>query len=106
MVYPDLHVPVSLVVLLFECMVLKYLFSIGSLRRNVGLISLFVSLCITFVLLAVGTWSGNVVVGKAGGGMGIVTALIAYYCGLSDLLVKGESWFTLPLGDIPQERVD
>ncbi|KAN0082937.1 GPR1/FUN34/yaaH family domain containing protein [Tylopilus felleus] len=102
---PD-ELSAALGIYLITWFILTFMFLIGSLRRNVGLISLFVSLCITFVLLAVGTWSGNVVVGKAGGGMGIVTALIAYYCGLSDLLVKGESWFTLPLGDIPQERVD
>lgn len=58
------------------------------------------------MLLAVGTWLGKVAVTKAGGGFGILTALIAYYCGLSELLVKGESWFGLPLGVIKQARVD
>lgn len=39
---------------------------------------------------------------KAGGGFGIVTAMIAYYCGVSELLVREESYFTLPLGVIPK----
>jgi succinate-acetate transporter protein len=39
---------------------------------------------------------------KAGGALGIVTAFIAYYCAVSELLVKEESFFTLPLGQIPK----
>lgn len=58
------------------------------------------------MLLAIGSWNASVNVTKAGGGFGILTAMIAYYCGLSELLVKGESWFGLPLGTIKQERVD
>jgi len=80
--------------------ILTTMFLIGSLRRNIGLIALFFSLSITFLVLGIGAMSGNVAVNKAGGALGIVTAWIAYYCGLSDLLVKGESWFTLPLGAI------
>jgi len=34
---------------------------------------------------------------KAGGYLGIITALIAYYCGLSELLTS-DDLFTLPLG--------
>jgi len=94
----------ALGIYLITWFILTFMFLIGSLRRNVGLISLFVSLCVTFLLLAIGAWSGTVTLTKAGGAFGIVTAWIAYYCGLSDLLVKGESWFSLPMGTIPQER--
>ena len=44
-------------------------------------------------------------VGKAGGATGVITALIAYYVGLAELLARDESWFTLPLGTIAK-RVD
>jgi len=83
-----------------------FLLMLGALRRNVSFIALLFFLCITFVLLAVGAWSAKLNVTKAGGGFGILTALIAYYCGLSELLVKGESWFGLPMGTIKQERMD
>ncbi|KAG2130708.1 Gpr1 family protein [Suillus clintonianus] len=83
-----------------------FLLMLGALRRNISFIALLFFLCITFVLLAAGAWSGQVNITKAGGGFGILTALIAYYCGLSELLVKGESWFGLPMGTIKQERVD
>ncbi|KAL4063744.1 GPR1/FUN34/yaaH family-domain-containing protein [Scleroderma yunnanense] len=83
--------------------VLTVMLLIGSLRRNVGLIALLFCLALTFLLLAVGAWTGKVSINKAGGGVGILTAWIAYYVGLSDLLVKDESWFTLPVGSIKQD---
>jgi succinate-acetate transporter protein len=86
--------------------VLTVMLLIGALRRNVGLIALFFFLAVTFLILAIGAWSGKASVNKAGGGFGILTAWIAYYCGLSELMAKGETWFTLPLGSIKQGRVD
>ncbi len=47
----------------------------------------------------------NAAVNKAGGGFGVVTALIAYYVGLAELLVRDESWLVLPLGVIAK-RID
>lgn len=87
-------------------MTLKCLPSLGSLRRNIALIALFFDLSITFIFLAAGAWTGTLSLTKAGGAFGIVAALIAYYCALSDLLVKNESWFTIPLGVIKQGRED
>ncbi|KAG1817856.1 Gpr1 family protein [Suillus variegatus] len=83
-----------------------FLLLIGALRRNISFIALLFFLCITFILLAAGAWTGKLNIQKAGGGFGILTAMIAYYCGLSELLVKGESWFGLPMGTIKQGRVD
>ena len=36
-------------------------------------------------------------IGKAGGYLGIITALIAYYCGLAEMLTSSDM-FQLPLG--------
>jgi succinate-acetate transporter protein len=41
---------------------------------------------------------------KAGGALGIITAFIAYYCAVSELLVKEDSYFSLPLGHIAKRR--
>ncbi|KAJ3519089.1 hypothetical protein NM688_g9353 [Phlebia brevispora] len=81
---------------------LTFLLFIGSLRRNVGLMALFFCLTLTFLLLAIGKFLDSENTTKAGGGAGIVTAFIAYYVGLAELLVREESWFTLPLGTIPK----
>jgi len=38
------------------------------------------------MMLGAGEFTGNANLGKAGGALGIITALIAYYIGLSELL--------------------
>ncbi|KAF9231738.1 Gpr1 family protein [Melanogaster broomeanus] len=96
----------ALGIYLITWFVLTFMLFLAALRRNVSFIALLFFLCITFILLAAGAFTGMAAVNKAGGGFGILTAGIAYYCGLSELLVKGESWFGLPLGTIPQGRVD
>ncbi|KAI0070006.1 hypothetical protein K474DRAFT_1687599 [Panus rudis PR-1116 ss-1] len=94
---------------------LTFLLFIAALRRNMGLVVLFGFLSITFMLLGIGMFhfASNLIrefrastgVTKAGGAMGIVTALVAYYVGLAELLTRDDSWFTLPLGQIPK-RLD
>lgn len=42
---------------------------------------------------------------KAGGAFGIITAFIAYYVAMAELLRPDDAWFTLPVGTIPK-RVD
>ncbi|TCD70739.1 hypothetical protein EIP91_002115 [Steccherinum ochraceum] len=82
--------------------VLTFLLLISTLRRNIGLIALFLFLDITFLLLAVGEYKGSANVSKSAGYLGVITALIAYYVGLAELLHRDESWFTLPLGQMPK----
>jgi len=77
--------------------VVTFLFFLATLRKSVGLSVLFFSLTITFVLLASADFTGNLTLSKAGGALGVVTALIAYYCGLAELLTEDDA-FTLPLG--------
>ncbi|THH29444.1 hypothetical protein EUX98_g4739 [Antrodiella citrinella] len=85
--------------------IVTFILLISTLRRNVGLIALFSFLDLTFILLAAGAFSGNANIPKAAGYFGVITALIAYYVGLAELLVREESWFTLPLGQMPK-RLD
>ncbi|KIM80389.1 hypothetical protein PILCRDRAFT_822520 [Piloderma croceum F 1598] len=73
---------------------------IGTLRKNVTFIFLFASLTATFVVLAIGEFTLKTSIAKAGGALGIITAIIAYYCAMSELLIKEESIFSLPLGKI------
>lgn len=74
-------------------------FSIAALRKNVGFIVLLALLTITFALLAAAEFTGSVTTAKAGGGTGVVTAFVAYYCGLSELLASEElAVISMPLG--------
>jgi len=77
--------------------VVTFLFFLATLRKSIGLSVLFFSLTITFVLLSIADFQANESFGKAGGALGIVTALIAYYNGLAELLTE-DDMFTLPVG--------
>jgi hypothetical protein len=83
--------------------IITFLFFLGSLRINVGLIVLFFFLDVTFLLLMIGEFSGNLSVHKTGGGFGLLTAAVAYYCGTAQLLGE-HALFTLPLGPINKRR--
>jgi len=82
---------------LLSWMIVTFLFFIGSLRKSVGLSALFFFLTATFLVLAVGFLNKKVNIIKVGGYFGIATALVAYYCGLSELLTPNDI-FTLPAG--------
>ncbi|KAM5537504.1 hypothetical protein V8D89_008831 [Ganoderma adspersum] len=99
----------ALGIYLWTWFIVTFLLLIASLRRNIGLIVLFFFLTITFALLGAGKFSADngVALTKAGGSLGIVTALIAFYVGTAELLSdRANSWFVLPLGPMPKGRVD
>jgi len=76
----------------------------GAIRRNISFCLLLGFLSLTFLLLACGAWTGKIKITKAGGGLGIVTAMVAYYCAVSELMIREESYFMLPLGAIPKRE--
>jgi succinate-acetate transporter protein len=79
--------------------VVTFLLTIATLRKSFALISLFSLLTLTFIVLAGGVFSGIANVTKAGGALGVITALVAYYIGLSELLsAEDQAVFHLPLG--------
>jgi len=90
----------AIAIYLTAWMVVTFLFFIGSLRKSIGLTALFFLLTLTFMLLAVSDFQKSESIGKAGGAVGIATALVAYYCGLSELLTEDDI-FTIPLGKYP-----
>lgn len=69
---------------------------LATLRTNMALITLFVLLFVTFILLTVGAFGGGT--GVLGGYLGIVTAIVAWYAALAGLLSSTKSAFTLPVG--------
>lgn len=92
----------ALGIYLITWFIFTFLMLIGALRKNVSFVALFACLAATFAVLAVAQFTGKVNLAKAGGALGIITAFIAYYCAVAELLVKEESFFTLPLGQIPK----
>jgi len=82
--------------------IFTFLMFLASLRSTAALASLFFFLTLTFMLLMIGAFLVNEKANKAGGGLGIVTAAIAYYCASSHVINQQTSYFPLPLGHLPK----
>jgi len=76
----------ALGIYLITWFVVTSLLFIVALKKNVSMTVLFGFLAVTFLVLAIGEFSTNVVFSKVGGALGVITAAVAYYIGLSDLL--------------------
>jgi Predicted membrane protein len=61
---------------------------IGTFKSNLGLFTTFLLLWITFFLLGVGAMTGNDTLLHAGGYVGILTAIAAWYTGLAIVVAE------------------
>jgi len=92
-------------VFLMVWFIVTFIFLIASLRSTVALVALFFFLDLTFMMLMIGAFLRNEKATKAGGGLGIVTAFIAYYAGASALITHDNSFIILPSGSMPKRRL-
>jgi len=78
------------------------LLMVATIRTNVALFSLFLTLMIVFALLASGYFMGSdETLIKASGYLGIITALIAFYNAMANLWTYENSYIKLPVGQFP-----
>jgi len=82
-----------------------FIMFLGTFRLNIGLLSLFGFLTLTFLFLTLGKFIPVIALTQAGGVLGIITAFIAWICGLSGLLTNENSYFTIPLGNLNRSKV-
>ncbi|CAM6040680.1 unnamed protein product [Sphagnum compactum] len=82
----------------------------GTFKSNIAFCLLFFFLTLTFVLLSISEFKRDNLIGnrvkRAGGFIGILTALIAWYIGVARLLTPEISYITLPLGDLGRKHLD
>jgi len=84
---------------------ITFFLGMATLRKNIAFILLFLFLGVTFAVLAGGAFNENLKVTKAGGVLGLITAFIAFYIALSELLAaEPYPAFRMPLGII--KKVD
>uniref|UniRef100_A0A0W0EY98 Fun34 transmembrane protein n=1 Tax=Moniliophthora roreri TaxID=221103 RepID=A0A0W0EY98_MONRR len=89
----------AVAIYLITWMIVTFLLFIVSLRKSVSFMALFGLLTITFLLLSVSDFTRKPNVAKAGGVFGVLTAFVAYYIGLSELLTaEKKAVARLPLG--------
>ncbi|BCS93804.1 MAG: gpr1/Fun34/YaaH family protein [Metallosphaera javensis (ex Sakai et al. 2022)] len=73
---------------------------IGTFKSNMGLFVTFLLLWITFFLLGIGAMTGNAGLSHAGGYVGILTAIAAWYTGLAQVVAEALG-AKAPLGRAP-----
>ncbi len=71
---------------------------IGTLALNRAVQSIFLALWITFFLLGVGDLTGNVWLHHAGGYVGLLTAVLAFYLAAADVINETHGRTILPVG--------
>ena len=73
--------------------------TIAATQTNSALLSVFVVLLVTFVFLTVGAWGGgHANMTKIGGWLGILTALLAWYCSMAGVVNETFGKTVFPLG--------
>jgi len=84
--------------------IFTFIMFLGTFRANIGLMSLFGFLTLTFLLLTISKFTAVVALTQAGGVFGVITAFIAWTVGLSGLLTKENSYFVIPLGNLSKAQ--
>jgi succinate-acetate transporter protein len=71
---------------------------VASLRSARALQLIFLALWITFFLLAAGEWTGVSVLHVAGGYVGLITAILAFYLSAAEVINESHQRMVLPIG--------
>jgi len=82
---------------LFVWGVFTFYMWIGSMRTNRGVQLVFLALWITYLLLAIGEWSGALLITRIGGYTGLVTALLAFYVSAAEVINETFGRIVLPV---------
>jgi succinate-acetate transporter protein len=73
--------------------------TLASHRTTVALTTLFFLVFLTFLMLSIHAFTGEVLLQEAGGCFGVIAALLAWYCAYAALLTKKNSFILLPVGE-------
>ncbi|CDS04596.1 hypothetical protein LRAMOSA07210 [Lichtheimia ramosa] len=97
---PEYVMPHSLTIYLISWAIMTAILLIAAHRSSIGMVLLLFMLLITFILLAAAEYNASIPTKVAGGAFGVITSIIAWYNGLSGMLTKESSYFTLPMGKL------
>ncbi|EDK42394.1 Meiotically up-regulated protein 86 protein [Lodderomyces elongisporus] len=73
--------------------IFTFMLTLLTFKTSVAFCTLFCSLTITFIFLAVGDYTGQVVCTKVGGVFGVITAFLAFYNAFAGVATKQNSYF-------------
>ena len=83
---------------LFMWGVFTFYMWIGSLAHNRAVQAVFLALWITFFLLAAAEWTGVGILKVAGGYVGLLTAVFAFYAAAAEIINDSHGRVMLPIG--------
>lgn len=72
--------------------------TIAALRVNMAVLGVFVTLTVTFVVLAIGSFAANDTITKVGGWLGLLTGLIAWYASFAGVAASTFGRPVVPTG--------
>ncbi len=91
----------ALGVYLLAWTIFTFYMMIGSFKTSIALASVFVVLEATFIFLTIGNWdAGHSNMVKVGGWLGIITAILAWYCSAAAVINDTYKKKVLPLGPL------
>lgn len=74
--------------------------TIAAHRTTVCLFVLLFLVFLTFLMLSIAKFTGDINFHEAGGCFGVMAAFLAWYCAFAALLTNKNSFFILPVGDL------
>lgn len=74
--------------------------TVAALKTSSALLSVFVALDLTFIFLAIGNWGAtpHTEMIKIGGYLGVLTAILAWYCSAAGVINETHGKVVLPVG--------
>jgi len=95
----------ALGIYLMTWFLLIFIMIFATLRSSFALCFLIILVDITILVLGVAEFTQSVAITKAGGGLGIASALLAFYVGAATLYTQENSYIRLPTGELPKYKV-
>lgn len=73
--------------------------TVAAIKTSTALLSVFVVLDLTFIFLTIGNWgAGHAEMVKIGGYLGVLTAILAWYCSAAGVINETHGKVVLPVG--------
>lgn len=85
-------------------LIFTFIFTLACMRTNVGVLSAFVFLTMTFGALVIFHFTRTIFFLRIAGGLGLITSSIVWYCLAATLLTPDLSPISLPLGDLSRKE--
>lgn len=90
----------AIAIFLLGWTIFTFLMWLGTLKANIAISSMFLLLALSLGLLTIAEFKRSLGFKRAGGLVGIVTALVAWYTAFAGILTPENSYFTLPVGNL------